>query len=35
VEAAVLLSAERPLADLEEGLRSMMRKETLKVVIRP
>jgi L-iditol 2-dehydrogenase len=30
-----LLSAERPLDDLEGALRSMMRKEALKVVIRP
>lgn len=30
-----LLSAERPLDDLEDALRSMMRKEALKVVIRP
>ena len=29
-----LLSAERPLDDLEGALRSMMRKEALKVVIR-
>ena len=31
----VLLSAERPLAQLEEALRSMRRREALKVVIRP
>lgn len=31
----VLLSAERPLAELEEALRSMRRREALKVVIRP
>lgn len=30
-----LLSAERPLEELEDALRSMMRKESLKVVIRP
>lgn len=30
-----LLSSERPLDDLEGALRSMMRKEALKVVIRP
>jgi L-iditol 2-dehydrogenase len=30
-----LLSAERPLADLEQALRSMRRREALKVVIRP
>lgn len=30
-----LLSSERPLEDLEGALRSMMRKEALKVVIRP
>ncbi len=30
-----LLSAERPLDELEDALRSMMRKEALKVVIRP
>lgn len=30
-----LLSAERPLAELEEALRSMRRREALKVVIRP
>ena len=34
-DARILLSAERPLEALEEGLRSMMRKEALKVVIRP
>jgi L-iditol 2-dehydrogenase len=32
---AALLSAERPLDELEGALRSMMRKEALKVVIRP
>jgi len=31
----VLLSAERPLAELEAALRSMRRREALKVVIRP
>jgi L-iditol 2-dehydrogenase len=35
LDARALLSAELPLADLEEALRSMMRKETMKVVIRP
>ena len=35
LDARALLSAELPLAELEEALRSMMRKETLKVVIRP
>jgi L-iditol 2-dehydrogenase len=30
-----LLSAERPLAELEDALRSMRRREALKVVIRP
>jgi L-iditol 2-dehydrogenase len=30
-----LLSAERPLAELEQALRSMRRREALKVVIRP
>ena len=35
VEAGELLSAERPLEELEDALRSMMRKEALKVVIRP
>ncbi|HBL25751.1 MAG TPA: dehydrogenase [Acidobacteria bacterium] len=35
LQAAELLSAERPLEDLEGALRSMMRKEALKVVIRP
>jgi L-iditol 2-dehydrogenase len=35
VQAGELLSAERPLEELEEALRSMMRKEALKVVIRP
>ncbi|MBI4605627.1 MAG: alcohol dehydrogenase catalytic domain-containing protein [Planctomycetes bacterium] len=34
-DARVLLSAERPLEETEEALRSMMRKEALKVVIRP
>lgn len=33
--ARALLSAERPLEELEAALRSMMRKEALKVVIRP
>jgi L-iditol 2-dehydrogenase len=31
----VLLSAERPLTELEDALRSMRRREALKVVIRP
>jgi len=31
--ADLLLSAERPIADVEDALRSMMRKEALKVVI--
>jgi len=35
IEAHQLLSAERPLAEIEDALRSMMRKETLKVLIRP
>jgi len=35
VQTAELLSAERPLEELEDALRSMMRKEALKVVIRP
>lgn len=35
LHAEALLSAERPLSDLEGALRSMMRKEALKVVIRP
>jgi L-iditol 2-dehydrogenase len=35
IRAAELLSAERPLEELEGALRSMMRKEALKVVIRP
>jgi threonine dehydrogenase-like Zn-dependent dehydrogenase len=30
-----LLSAERPLEELEAALRSMRRREALKVVIRP
>jgi L-iditol 2-dehydrogenase len=34
-DARLLLSAERPLDEVEEALRSMMRKEALKVVIRP
>lgn len=34
-DASILLSAERPLEELEEALRSMMRKEALKVVLRP
>ncbi len=34
-EAERLLSAEEPLARVEEALRSMMRKDALKVVIRP
>ncbi|HVR73718.1 MAG TPA: alcohol dehydrogenase catalytic domain-containing protein [Planctomycetota bacterium] len=34
-DARVLLSAERPLEELEDALRSMMRKEALKVVMRP
>jgi L-iditol 2-dehydrogenase len=32
---AALLSAERPLVELEDALRSMRRREALKVVIRP
>jgi L-iditol 2-dehydrogenase len=35
IRATELLSAERPLEELEGALRSMMRKEALKVVIRP
>ena len=35
VRSGELLSAERPLEELEDALRSMMRKEALKVVIRP
>lgn len=35
VQAGELLSTERPLEELEDALRSMMRKEALKVVIRP
>ena len=35
IRTAELLSAERPLEELEVALRSMMRKEALKVVIRP
>ncbi|MCH2374842.1 MAG: alcohol dehydrogenase catalytic domain-containing protein [Planctomycetes bacterium] len=34
-DAGVLLSTEQPLAELESALRTMMRKEALKVVIRP
>jgi len=34
-DAGVLLSAERPLEGLEEALRSMMRQEAIKVVVRP
>ena len=34
-DAGVLLSTEPPLAELESALRTMMRKEALKVVIRP
>ena len=34
-DTRVFLSAERPLEELEEALRSMMRKEALKVVVRP
>ena len=34
-DAGVLLSNECPLEELEDALRSMMRKESLKVVIRP
>ncbi len=34
-DARLLLSAERPLEQVEDALRSMIRKETLKVVIRP
>jgi L-iditol 2-dehydrogenase len=33
--ASELLSARRPVAEVEQALRSMMRKETLKVVIAP
>ena len=33
-KADLLLSAERPIEDVEEALRSMMRKESLKVVIK-
>jgi L-iditol 2-dehydrogenase len=35
IDPRILLSAERPLEELEEALRSMMRKEALKVVVRP
>ena len=35
VGANLLLSAERPLEGVEEALRSMMRREALKVVVRP
>ncbi|HYU32713.1 MAG TPA: alcohol dehydrogenase catalytic domain-containing protein [Thermoanaerobaculia bacterium] len=35
IRTAELLSAERPLEEVEGALRSMMRKEALKVVIRP
>jgi L-iditol 2-dehydrogenase len=35
LEPAALLTAERPLGEIEQALRSMMRKEALKVVIRP
>jgi len=35
IQTAEILSAERPLEELEGALRSMMRKEALKVVIRP
>jgi L-iditol 2-dehydrogenase len=34
-EVERLLTAERPLGETEEALRSMIRKEALKVVIRP
>ncbi len=34
-DIASLITAERPLAELEEGLRAMMRREALKVLIRP
>ena len=35
IPAGVLLSAELPLARIEEALRMMIGKEALKVVIRP
>jgi threonine dehydrogenase-like Zn-dependent dehydrogenase len=35
VDPQPLITAERPLAELEEGLRAMMRREALKVLIRP
>jgi L-iditol 2-dehydrogenase len=35
LSARLLISAERPLEELEEALRSMMRGEALKVAIRP
>ncbi len=35
VPAEPLLSAERPLEEIEEALRSMIRREALKVVLRP
>ena len=35
LQPALLLSAERPLEEVEAALRSMMRREALKVVIRP
>lgn len=35
VPTGELLSSERPLGEVEDALRSMMRKEALKVVIRP
>jgi L-iditol 2-dehydrogenase len=35
LQPALLLSAERPLEEVETALRSMMRREALKVVIRP
>jgi L-iditol 2-dehydrogenase len=35
IRTGEILSAERPLEELEGALRSMMRKEALKVVIRP
>ncbi len=33
-KADLLLTGERPIEEVEEALRSMMRKETLKVVIK-
>ncbi len=34
-DSGLLLSGERPIEEVEEALRSMIRKETIKVVIRP